>query len=251
MSKGKKLTPDKSPGAVAPNGASPKGKKPDDHGKREAKPKSIAAEIDSAVKREEISAQAQKGASRPSAPETVKPAQAPAKSAAPAAKPSQGPARSSSAKAGPAVEGPAPKAPPSSPKTPATPAPATENPTALLQPEAANAKRAAKTPQLVFETAVDSFARSFREASQGTTAVNRKLMDFAQANLNASFDHAKDVAAARSPVRIMRLQMEYWHDCLETFASQALELRALSAEFVAKTRAPIRDQMRRFPATPA
>ena len=28
----------------------------------------------------------------------------------------------------------------------------------------------------------------------------------------------------------MRLQMEYWQDCLEAFASQAQELRALSAE---------------------
>jgi hypothetical protein len=53
----------------------------------------------------------------------------------------------------------------------------------------------------------------------------------------------KDLAAARSPVRIMRLQMEYWHDCLETFASQAQELRALSAELVARASEPIREHV--------
>jgi hypothetical protein len=96
--------------------------------------------------------------------------------------------------------------------------------------------------------AVETLERSFKAAGQGTVAVNRKLIDFAQANLNSSLDHVKDLAAARSPVRIMRLQMEYWHDCLETFASQAQELRALSAELVAKANEPIRQHVRSLPA---
>jgi hypothetical protein len=96
--------------------------------------------------------------------------------------------------------------------------------------------------------AVETLERSFKAAGQGTVAVNRKLIDFAQANLNSSLDHVKDLAAARSPVRIMRLQMEYWHDCLETFASQAQELRALSAELVAKANEPIRQHVRSLTA---
>jgi hypothetical protein len=54
----------------------------------------------------------------------------------------------------------------------------------------------------------------------------------------------RDLAAATSPVRVMRLQMEFWHDCLETFANQAQELRALSAELVARANEPIREHMR-------
>lgn len=77
-------------------------------------------------------------------------------------------------------------------------------------------------------------------AGRGTVAVNCKLLDFAQMNVNSSLDYAKDLAAARSPVRIMRLQMEYWQDCFEAFASQAQELRALSAELVADANEPLR-----------
>ena len=45
----------------------------------------------------------------------------------------------------------------------------------------------------------------------------------------------------------MRLQMEFWHGCLETFASQARELRVLSAELVERANAPIREHMRGTP----
>jgi hypothetical protein len=93
--------------------------------------------------------------------------------------------------------------------------------------------------------------RSLKAAGQGTLAVNRKLIDFAQANVNSGLDHVKDLAAARNPVRIMRLQMDYWHDCLATFASQAQELRALSAELVAETNEPIRRHVLSFPARAA
>jgi hypothetical protein len=42
----------------------------------------------------------------------------------------------------------------------------------------------------------------------------------------------------------MRLQMEFWHGWLETFASQTQELRALSVELVERANAPIREHMR-------
>ena len=245
MSKRKKSPREKSPGTAAPNGASPKGGN-DDPGRRDAKTKSVAAEIGSAVRREEVSP-ARKTGARSSTSEATKPTQAPIKpQAATAARPVQGPTGRPSPKSETAAAEEAPRAASPSPQSPARPAPVTRKP-AALQPEAAHLTRAAEAPQAGPETAVAIFERSFREARQGTLEVNRKLMDFAQANLNSGLDHVKDLAAARSPIRIMRLQVEYWHDCLETFARQAFELRALSAEFVAKTNAPIRDQMQRFP----
>lgn len=235
MSKRKKSPREKSPGTAAPNGASPKGGN-DDRGRRDAKTKSVAAEIGSAVKREEASP-APKTSVRSSASEGMKPEQAPAKPQAAAARPVQGPAsRPSTAKGETTAAEAAPRVAPALPQSPARPAPVMRKP-AAPQPEAAHATRAPEPPQAGPETAVASFECSFSEASQGTLAVNRKLMEFAQANLNSTLDHVKDLAAARSPIRIMRLQVEYWHDCLETFARQASELRALSAEFVAKTSA--------------
>jgi hypothetical protein len=75
--------------------------------------------------------------------------------------------------------------------------------------------------------------------------VNRKLIDFTRANVSSGFDFAMSLAAASSPVQIMQLQMSYWDERMKVLASQAEELRALSADLVAKTSEPLRAQMRR------
>jgi hypothetical protein len=129
-------------------------------------------------------------------------------------------------------------------KAPARPAAQAAKPSAPTTKPRPVALAAPPPPAHAFAGAADSFERSFKEARQGTVAVNRKLIDFARANLNSSLEHVRDLAAATSPVRVMRLQMEFWHDCLETFASQAQELRALSAELVARANEPIREHMR-------
>jgi hypothetical protein len=63
--------------------------------------------------------------------------------------------------------------------------------------------------------------------------------------VSSGFEFAMSLASASSPVQIMQLQMSYWDERLKVLASQAEELRALSAELVAKANEPIREQMRR------
>lgn len=206
---------------------SPNGKKRNGHGEKELKQKTAAAETGGVGLREEKAPPVPSPVPPPpSAPAATKPAEAAPKPAPHSAKPAQAAPRPAPQAAKPAEAAP-------------KPAPATVRP-------ARTEVKAPKSPQPVLE-AVETLERSFKAAGQGTVAVNRKLIDFAQANLNSSLDHVKDLAAARSPVRIMRLQMEYWHDCLETFASQAQELRALSAELVAQANEPIRQHVRGFP----
>lgn len=53
------------------------------------------------------------------------------------------------------------------------------------------------------------------------------------------------LASASSPVQIMQLQMSYWDERLKVLASQAEELRALSADLVAKANEPIREHIHR------
>ena len=53
------------------------------------------------------------------------------------------------------------------------------------------------------------------------------------------------LASASSPVQIMQLQMSYWDERMKVLASQAEELRALSADLVAKANEPIREHIRR------
>ena len=102
-------------------------------------------------------------------------------------------------------------------------------------------------PRHLLETAVDTFERTVRAAGQGTIEVNRKLLDFTRANLSSGFDFAMSLASASSPVQIMQLQMSYWDERMKVLASQAEELRALSADLVAKANEPIREHIRRAP----
>lgn len=97
----------------------------------------------------------------------------------------------------------------------------------------------------VMESAVKTFERSFEAAGAGAVAVNRKLIDIARANMASGLDLAKDLAKAKSPLEFARLQMMFWDERMKALAAQAEELRALSAELVAKANEPIREHVRR------
>jgi hypothetical protein len=256
MSNPKKPVRGKSERARARNGASlsdqpVKDTKPIDGGRKLPKQKTVTAEIGATVMREETASLPTSPAQPPSAKPAAKPVAAKpvaakpvaakpvaARPAQPAAKPEPKPVAARPAQ--PAAK-PEPKPAPKPAASVARPAPA-----ASEEAPAASKPPAAETPKApTLESAADTIERSFRAAGEGTVAVNCKLLDFARANVNSGFDHVKDLAAARSPLRVMRLQMEYWHDCLETFASQAQELRALSVELVANANEPIRQQLRR------
>jgi hypothetical protein len=131
---------------------------------------------------------------------------------------------------------PAPVAPPPA-SVASSPAPAVAKPVAKEEvPEA---------PSRVLDTTVDTFERSFKAVGQGTIAVNRKLIDFARANVSSGLDFAMSLASATSPMEIMQLQMNYWDERRKVLASQAEELRALSADLMVKTNEQIRQHMRR------
>jgi hypothetical protein len=184
--------------------------------KKEVKDKIVAAELGSAVMREE--------APKP-APAPVSPPERPAPS-----------------KEAVKVKAPEPLA--VNDKAPEPPAPAVKAKAPEPPPVAVKDKKL-ESPVHLLETAVDTFERSFKAAGQGTIEVNRKLLDFTRANVSSGFDFAMSLASASSPVQIMQLQMSYWDERLKVLASQAEELRALSADLVAKANEPIREHIRR------
>jgi len=95
------------------------------------------------------------------------------------------------------------------------------------------------------ESAVETLEKALQAAMPVARAVNAKLVDIAQTNMNAGLELARDLASAKTPMEAMRLQMDYWQDCVGVFGSQAQELRTLSAEFLATASEPIRAHMRR------
>jgi hypothetical protein len=95
------------------------------------------------------------------------------------------------------------------------------------------------------DTLVQTWEKSFEAAMPVARAVNRKLVDIAQTNMNSSLELARDLAGAKTPMEAMRLGMNYWHEHMGVLEAQAQELRSLSAEFVATASEPLRAHMRR------
>jgi phasin len=95
------------------------------------------------------------------------------------------------------------------------------------------------------EALLESWERSFDAVGQGAVALNRKVIDIAQRNINSSFDLAKSLAGARNLAEVMELQGAYWRKQLDALAAQAEEVRTLSTQVTADAARPIKEQGKR------
>jgi len=92
---------------------------------------------------------------------------------------------------------------------------------------------------------LDAVEKTFDAASRGATALNRKVIDIAQRNVNSGFDLAKSLAGAKTVHEAVDLQTGYWRNRLGTLSAQAEELRVLSTKVAADTLEPIKAQITR------
>ena len=90
------------------------------------------------------------------------------------------------------------------------------------------------------EATVDTMEKSFDAAGQGAAALNRKIIDIAQRNLNSGFDLAKSLTGAKNLAEIVELQAAFWRKQFSALATQAEEVRALSTKVTADTAEPIK-----------
>jgi phasin len=96
-----------------------------------------------------------------------------------------------------------------------------------------------------FEAVIESWERTFDAAGQGAMALNRKVIDITQRNINSSFDLTKSLAGAKNFAEAVELQTAYWRKQFGALASQAEEVRTLSTEVTANATEPIKAQMTR------
>ena len=94
--------------------------------------------------------------------------------------------------------------------------------------------------------AVESIEQSMKAALPAAVAVNCKLVDIAQANVNSGLALARELAGATSPLEMMRLSVMHWHAHMGVVETQAQELRILSATFMTSASEPIRAHLRRI-----
>ena len=246
-------TPPKSPGGK-PQGTTSHGATPRKSGNHKA-PKTVAAEQTSAAKREELvhtaKAPAEEAAPRAKAPEAGvgKKAKAPAPEVSPTAKASElaaaKKAKAAGAEAAQKLKAPAAKI---AKKTEAPAVEPEKKTKALASAAGKKTVASAAVPELSGDTvksAMDTIERSWKAAGLGTVAVNRKILDFARQNVSSGLHLARSLAGAKNPVEMARLQVTFWDEQIRTLASQAEQLRALSAEVVNKASEPLREHMRK------
>ena len=95
------------------------------------------------------------------------------------------------------------------------------------------------------ETVLESWERTFDAAGQGAVALNRKVIDITQRNINAGFDFAKSLVGAKTLAEAMELHSTYWNKQLNALRAQAEEVRDLSTRVTSDVVEPAKAQVKR------
>lgn len=103
-----------------------------------------------------------------------------------------------------------------------------------------HSREAYERAKSALDAGLEAMERSYDAASKATAALNRKIIEIAQRNVNSGFDLAKSLASARDLAEIVQLQGAYWRKQFETLLAQAEELRALSVHASADVAEPIK-----------
>ncbi len=114
---------------------------------------------------------------------------------------------------------------------------------AIAEQTVTQSREAYETAKDTMEEAVEVLEKSIDQAGQGAAALNRKVIDNAQTNLNTGFDLAKDLASAKNIAEIMELQASYARKQFESLTAQAEEIRTLSTKIATDTTDPIKDHV--------
>jgi phasin len=101
-------------------------------------------------------------------------------------------------------------------------------------------RQAYENAKATLDAGIDAVERSYDAAGQAAAALNRKIVDIAQRNVNSGFDLAKSLASAKNLAEIVELQGAYWRKQLEALIAQAEEVRELSVNASADVAEPIK-----------
>jgi len=116
---------------------------------------------------------------------------------------------------------------------------------ALAEKTVAQTREAYDRSLDAFDASLMTFERTFDAAGQGAAAFNRKVIDIARRNVDASFDLATSLAGAKNLADIVQLQAAFWRKQFDTLTAQAEEVRALSTKVTADAAEPIKSHMAR------
>jgi hypothetical protein len=91
---------------------------------------------------------------------------------------------------------------------------------ALAEQNVAHTRELYEGSKNTLQAVLESWQESFGAAGQGAAALNRKLIDLAERNINTGFDLATGLAGARDFGEVMELQVTYWRKLLGELRGQ-------------------------------
>ena len=118
-------------------------------------------------------------------------------------------------------------------------APVTKAMRALAEQHLVETRKAYERSKTALETSMATVERSFDAMGKGAVALNRKVMDMAQRNIDTGFDLAKSLAGARDLAEMVELQAAHWRKQFDVLGAQAEEVRSLSAQVSADATRPV------------
>jgi phasin len=90
------------------------------------------------------------------------------------------------------------------------------------------------------EETSDLLEDTYTTASAGLKDFNLKALEAARANLNAGFDHARDLMGVKSLAEVVELQSTYLRKQFEIFQGQFKDLSAIAQKVAADTAEPVK-----------
>jgi phasin len=116
---------------------------------------------------------------------------------------------------------------------------------ALAEKAVAQTREASDRSWDAFDASLTTFQETFDAAGESATAFNRKFVDLARRNVDASFDLATSLAGAKNLADMVKLQAAFWRKQFDVLTAQAEEVRTLSIKVTAAAAEPIKSQMER------
>ncbi|HBH42575.1 MAG TPA: hypothetical protein DDW26_11895 [Rhizobiales bacterium] len=114
-----------------------------------------------------------------------------------------------------------------------------------LEKTVAQTREAYERSKDALEAALETVERSYDALGQGAAALNRKIIEIAQRNINSGFDLAKSLATAKTLAEIVELRATYWRKQFTVLAAQADEVRALYAKVADEMTGSIKEHVTR------
>ena len=101
---------------------------------------------------------------------------------------------------------------------------------ALAESSVAQTREVYERSKNALQGVLESWQKSFGAAGQGATALNRRIIDVAERNIDAGFDLATGLAGAKNFADVMASHAAYWRKQIGNLSAQAEEGTKLTAK---------------------